>query len=53
MNMSEIYTIQAFTTTSVLEIQHICSSTKANFGLGRATGYTINEVYTTVFINNV
>jgi hypothetical protein len=42
-----------FTASKQLDVQHICSQTSQDIGFGRATGYGINEIYTTVFIQRI
>lgn len=37
-------------TSYTYEVQHICFTTAANIGLGKATGFAVSEIYTTAII---
>lgn len=50
MTYSEIYGFFEYTVETQIDVQHICSKTVADVGLGLSTGFNENEIYTTVFI---
>jgi hypothetical protein len=50
---STLNTILKLTESNTFEIQHICYKTVNNIGLGKATGFAINEVYCSVFIQKL
>jgi hypothetical protein len=50
---SSITACLLLTQPTVFDVQHICSNTILGTGLGKATGYGVEEVYTTVFIQKI
>lgn len=50
---STLSTYLNLTTATTYRVEHICSNEYLNFGLGRATGFSSDEIYTTVNISKL
>jgi hypothetical protein len=48
-----LQTVFTLAATKNIELQHRCSSTKATFGLGFASNYSTNEIYSTIQISRI
>lgn len=53
MDMTILYENIIFTETTVFDIQHICSKTAIDIGFGRASGFDVSEIYTTINIEKL
>ena len=49
-NLQTVFTLAA---TKNIEVQHRCASTKATFGLGLASNFSNNEIYTQITITKL
>lgn len=50
MSYSELHQVLTFNTETELKVEHICSIKTNGFGFGKASGYDVSEIYTTIMI---
>ncbi len=53
MTNSDIYSQENISVAKTYQIDHICSKSVDSIGLGRATGFNSDEIYTTIIIQSL